>query len=183
MTTPATPGDHTPVAPTAKAKSHAGLIGAGLVSWIVIAVGFLGLYLLMQERPEFVGQPMRSAKTELVQSSPVVVLRKVSDDIAVIKHAQPDSSEIAFDMRGRRDYRGLRTTIDMSGNFHARHVLTNPFDEPVHMLFICPHPRANGDTRQSLLAGGLKLVASAPGIQENASEAWLWSGKIGRAHV
>ena len=175
MTTEATPAV---AAPAAKTKSPAGLIGAGLVSWIVIAVGFLGLYLLMQERPEFVGQPMRSAKTELVQSSPIVVLRKVSDDIAVIKHAQPDSSEIAFDMRGRRDYRGLRTTIDMSGDFHARHVVTNPFDEPTHVLFICPHPRANGDPRQSLLAGGLKLVASAPGVQENTSEAWLWSGTL-----
>ena len=145
---------------------------------MAISLGFLGLHMLMQERPEFVGQPMRSAKTALVQESPRVVIRKVSDDIAVIKPAQPDSSEIAFDMQGRRDYRGLRTTMDMSGGFHARHILKNAFDEPIHVLFICPHPHADGDSRQSLLASGMKLQASAPGLQENADDAWRWSGTI-----
>ena len=157
------------------APSLGGLIGAGLASWIAIGIGFFGLHMLMQERPEFVGQPMRSSKTELIQESPRVVIRKLSDDVAVIKPAQPDSSEITFDMHGRRDYRGLRTVIDMSGEFHARHLLTNAFDEPVFVLFKCPHPRSESD---SLLAGGLKLQASAPGIQENAKDAWLWSGTV-----
>ena len=164
--------------PAARQPSLAILCGAGLVCWIAISLGFLGLHMLMQERPEFVGQPMRSSKTALVQESPRVVIRKVSDDIAVIKPAQPDSSEIAFDMQGRRDYRGLRTTMDMSGGFHARHVLKNAFDEPIHVLFICPHPHGDGDSQQSLLASGMKLQASAPGLQENADEAWRWSGTI-----
>ena len=168
----------TTLKPTVNPKSPGGLIGAGIASWIAIGFGFFGLYMLMQERPEFVGQPMRSSKTALVQESPRVVIRKVSDDIAVIKPAQPDSSEIAFDMQGRRDYRGLRTTVDMSGGFHARHVLTNAFDEPIHVLFIYPHPHTDGDSHQSLLAGELKLQASAPGIQESANDAWLWSGMI-----
>ena len=165
-------------APSPGKQSLATLFGAGLVCWIAISLGFLGLHMLMQERPEFIGQPMRSSKTALVQESPRVVIRNLSDDIAVIKPAQPDSSEIAFDMHGRRDYRGLRTTMDMSGGFHARHVLKNAFDEPIHVLFICPHPHADGDSQQSLLASGMKLQASAPGLQENASEAWRWSGTI-----
>lgn len=167
----------TPQVPTSSIVSPplGGLIGAGLMSWIAIGLGFFGLHMLMQERPEFVGQPMRSSKTELIQESPRVVIRKRSDDVAVIKPAQPESSEITFDMHGRRDYRGLRTVIDMSGEFHARHVLTNAFDEPVFVLFKCPHPRSEND---SLLAGGLKLQASAPGIQENAKDAWFWSGTL-----
>ncbi|MEO7318285.1 MAG: hypothetical protein ABIZ56_04795, partial [Chthoniobacteraceae bacterium] len=164
--------------PATAPRSFTGLIGAGLMSWVAIGVGFFGLHMLMQERPEFVGQPMRSSKTELIQESPRVVIRKLSDDVAVIKTAQPSSSEITFDMRGRRDYRGLRTVIDMSGEFHARHVLTNAFDEPVFVLFKCPHPRSESDSGQGLLAGGLKLQASVPGIQENATDAWFWSGTI-----
>ena len=168
-------------APAASARattSFSGLIGAGLVCWIAMSLGFLGLHLLMQERPEFVGQPMRSAKTELIQESPRVVIRKLSDDVAVIKAAQPESSEITFEMRGRRDYRGLRTVIDMSGEFHARHVLVNAFDEPIFVLFKCPHPRAPSESGPGLLAGGLKLQASAPGLQENAKDAWFWSGTL-----
>ena len=79
--------------------SWSGLIGAGLLCWIATGLGFFGLHVLMQERPEFVGQPMRSSKTELVQESPRVVIRKLSDDVAVIKSAQPASS-------GRRIPRG-----------------------------------------------------------------------------
>jgi hypothetical protein len=37
-------------------------ITAGLLSWLAITIGFLGLKMLMQERPEFVGQPMRITK-------------------------------------------------------------------------------------------------------------------------
>ena len=62
--------------------------------------------MLMQERPEFVGQPMRVSMAELVQDSPQIVVRKVSDDVSVIKAIQPESSEVSFDMQGRRDYRG-----------------------------------------------------------------------------
>lgn len=154
------------------------LIGAGVVSWIALGFGFLGLHLLMQERPEFVGQPMRSSKMELIQEAPRVVVRRLSDDVGVIKAAQPESSEISFEMRGRRDYRGLRTVIDMSGKFHARHVLKNAFDEPVFVLFKCPHPRSQEESGAGLLASGLKLVASVPGVQENAKDAWIWSGRI-----
>ena len=163
--------------PAARApRSFGGLIATGLGCWVVIAFSFLGLHILMEERPEFVGQPMSAAKTELIQEAPRVVVRKLSDDVAVIKTAQPESSEVSFEMRGRRDYRGLRTVMDMAGEFHARHVLVNAFDEPVFVLFKCPHPRAEGEA--GLQASGLKLTASAPGVQENAKDAWLWSGQL-----
>lgn len=154
------------------------LIFTGLVSWAAISLGFFGLRVLMQERPEFVGEPMRGAKSELVQESPRIVIRKVSDDVAVIKAAQPESSEVTFKMRGRRDYRGLQTIIDMTGEFRARYVLANTFDEPIFVLFKCPHPRSASSPEQAVQAGGLKLEASVPGIQENAKDAWLWSGTI-----
>lgn len=36
----------------------AGPVVAGLASWVAITLGFLGLRMLMQQRPEFVGRPM-----------------------------------------------------------------------------------------------------------------------------
>src|SRR5438552_3131676 len=149
-------------------------IAAGVVSWAAISLGFFGLKMLMQERPEFVGQPMRVSMAEMVQDSPQVVVRKVSDDISAIKQAQPESSDVRFDMQGRRDYRGLRTIRDMSGEFHARHVLTNAFEEPIFILFKCPHPRTENGDEQSLLAAELRLQASVNGIQENVTNAWFW---------
>ena len=84
-------------------------IAAGVVSWAAISLGFFGLKMLMQERPEFVGQPMRVSMAEMVQDFPQVVVRKVSEDISAIKSAQPESSDIRFDMQGRRDYRRLES--------------------------------------------------------------------------
>src|SRR5436305_15225951 len=104
-------------------------IAAGVVSWAAISLGFFGLKILMQERPEFVGQPMRVSRAEMVQDFPQIVVRKVSDDVSAIRSAQPESSDVHFDMQGRRDYRGLKTIRDMSGQFRARHLLTNGFDE------------------------------------------------------
>ncbi len=151
---------------------------AGLVGWVAISLGFLGLKVLMQERPEFVGQPMRVTKAELVQDAPLVVVRKVSDDISVIKPTSPETSDIRFDMKGRRDYRGLRTIMDMSGDFRATYMLTNTFAEPIFALFKCPHPRSESVDGQGLLAGELRLQTSAPGESENTKDAWYWSGTI-----
>jgi hypothetical protein len=151
---------------------------AGLLSWAAISLGFFGLKMLMQERPEFVGPPMRATQVELVQDSPQTVVRKISDDVSMIKEVQPEFSDVNFDMAGRRDYRGLRTTLDMSGDFRAKYVLTNAFAEPVFVLFKCPHPRAQDGAGQNLLAGDLKLQASASGLQENTKDAWVWSGAI-----
>jgi hypothetical protein len=158
--------------------SLAAPVTAGLLSWAAISLGFFGLKILMQERPEFVGQPMRVTKAELVQESPQVVTRKVSDDVSVIKPAQPELSDIRFDMSGRRDYRGLRTIMDMSGQFHARYVLTNTFEEPIFVFFKCPHPRSQNEDSQNLLAGELRLQASADGVPENTRDAWFWSGTL-----
>ena len=52
----------------------------------------------MQERLEFVGPPMRATQIELVQDSPQAVIRKISDDISVIKPVQPEFSDVSFDM-------------------------------------------------------------------------------------
>jgi len=149
-----------------------------LLSWAAISLGFLGLKLLMEERPEFVGQPMRVTQAELIQESPQVITRKVRDDISAIKLAQPDSSDVRFEMDGRRDYRGLRTIRDMSGEFRARYVLTNSLEEPVFVLFKCPHPRTENGDSQSLLAGDLKLQASVQGVQDSTTNAWFWSGTL-----
>ena len=71
-------------------RQPAASIVAGVLSWAAISLGFLGLKMLMQERPEFVGQPMRGTKVEMVQESPRIVARKVSDDVSVIKPLPPE---------------------------------------------------------------------------------------------
>ena len=153
-------------------------VTAGLISWVAISLGFFGLKMLMQERPEFVGQPMRLTRAELVQDSPQIVVRKVDDDILVIKPAQPEFSDVRIDMKGRRDYRGLRTIMDMSGEFRARYTLTNAFAEPIFVLFKCAHPRTESGDSQTLPAAELRLQTSANGDQENTKDAWFWSGTI-----
>src|SRR5204863_7898207 len=97
--------------------------------------------MLMQERHEYVGEPMRIRQAELIQDSQRVISRKVTDDISVIKGAQPESSDITFEMTGRRDYRGLRTIRDMAGGFLGEFVITNAAEEASFVLFKCPHPR------------------------------------------
>jgi hypothetical protein len=151
---------------------------SGLLAWVAISAGFLGLRMLMHDRPEFVGQPSGEPKAEMVQESPWVVTRKISDDVSVIKPMQPELSDVRFDLTGRRDYRGLRTVVDMSGDFQARYVLTNVLDEAVFVLFKCPHPRTDTPDGGSLPAGELRLQSSIPGVQENAGNAWLWSGTL-----
>ena len=150
----------------------------GLLSWAAISAGFFGLKMLMSERPEFVGQPLRVTKAELIQESPRIVARKVSDDVSVIKTVQPEFSEVRFDMSGRRDYRGLRTIQDMSGQCRARYVVTNSFDEALFVLFKCPHPRTENGDEQNLRAAELRLQSSVPGAQENSTNAWVWSGRL-----
>jgi len=132
----------------------------------------------MQDRPEFVGQPTSGPRAEMIQESPWVVTRKMSDDVSVIKPMQPEHSEVRFDMTGRRDYRGLRTIMDMSGEFHAQFGLTNVLDEAVFVLFKCPHPRTGTPDGGNLPASGLRLQSSVNGVQENAGDAWLWSGTL-----
>ena len=68
--------------------------------------------------------------------------------------------------------------MDMSGGSAREYVLTNVFDEPIFVLFKCPHPQAQSGGGQNLLAGGLRLQASAIGVQENTKDAWLWSGTL-----
>jgi hypothetical protein len=165
-----------PQAPPASALSAP--ITTALISWVVISVGFFGLKVLMEERPEFVGQPLRVTKAELVQESPRIVIRKLSDDVSVIRPAQPEAADVRFDMHGRRDYRGLRTIRDMSGEFRATYVLTNASEEASFVLFKCPHPRTENGDNQGLLASELKLQASAKGLQETTTNAWFWSGTI-----
>jgi len=85
---------------------------------------------------------------------------------------------VRFDVSGRRDYRGLRTILDMSGGFQGRYMVSNQFDEPMFVLFKCPHPRTEDGDNQSLQAGELRLQASTAGVQESSKEAWFWSGVI-----
>lgn len=157
------------------------VIVIGLVVWLGISIGFLGLKLLMQQRPQFAGEPMRFSKSEMVQDFPQIVSRQVTDDISVVKPMQPEWTEIQCQLHGRRDYRGLRTLIDMSGEFHTRYGLSNHFNEPVFVLFKCHHPRTDPGPAQPLQAAGLTLRASLPGLQETDKDAWFWSGTV-RAH-
>lgn len=172
-------GDSAGPSPCLVPSSLAAPLTAGLLSWAAISLGFFGLKMLMQARPEFVGQPMRVTRAELVQESPHIVTRKVSDDVSVVRPMQPEFSDVRFDMSGRRDYRGLRTIMDMSGQFRARYVLTNAFAEPVFVLFKCPHPRSPNGENQNLLAGELRLLAPTNGLQENTTNEWIWSGALG----
>src|SRR6185369_9753108 len=153
-------------------------IAAAVVSWAVISLGFFGLKMLMEQRPEFVGQPMAFSKVVLVQEAPRIVSRKLSEDVSVIRTIQPQASDIHVQMQGRRDYRGRKTISDMSGQFSAHYILTNADDEAAFVLFKCPHPHAANNDNESSPAGGLKLQESIPGMQENTTNAWLWSGAI-----
>jgi hypothetical protein len=151
---------------------------AGFLAWAAISAGFFALKMLMEERPEFVGQPASKLSADMIQESPWVVTRKMSDDVSVIKAMQPEHADVRFNMAGRRDYRGLRTIMDMSGEFHAQFGLSNGLDEAVFVLFKCPHPRNGIPDGGSLAAGGLRLQSSVDGVQENGSDAWLWSGAL-----
>jgi hypothetical protein len=170
--------DRKAVAAASSWRPSADTVVAGLLIWAAISAGLFGLKLLMENRPEFVGQPAFGPKAELIQDSPSVVTRKMSDDVSVIKPMQPEDSEINFDMNGRRDYRGLRTIMDMSGGFHAQFGFTNAFDEPIFVLFKCPHPRNGIADGSNLPVSGLKLQSSVGGVQENGADAWLWSGTL-----
>lgn len=155
-----------------------GPLCVGALCWLTMALGFLGLRMLMQERPQFVGQPLRSSKVELVQEAPQVMMRGVADDVSLVKPGAVESSEVEFDMRGRRDYRGLRTLMDMSGAVRARYVVTNAQSGPVFVWFRCAHPRSAGDADTHVLASALRLEASAEGWQENGGSAWVWTGAV-----
>ncbi len=151
---------------------------AGVFSWICMTAGFYGLNILMQERPQFAGQPVRFARLELLQESPNIVMRKVHDDVSMLQEIQPEQTQVSFAMKARRDYRGLRTIIDMEGKFVGRYTITNPYSEPVFVLFKCPHPRAEKDSPHTVNASALSLVSSINGLEEDTATAWFWSGEI-----
>lgn len=161
-----------------QARSWTSAVLAGLVGWICMAAGFYGLNILMHERPQFAGQPVRFSSLELIQESPSVVMRKVHDDVSMMHEIQPDQTQVSFSMKARRDYRGLRTIIDMEGKFAGRYTITNPYNEPVFVLFKCPHPRAEKDSPHTVNASALSLVSSTGGIEEDTATAWFWSGEI-----
>lgn len=151
---------------------------AGVFAWLALAGGFLGLRMLMLERPQFVGPPLRIPMTALEQESPRIVSRRAGDDVAAIRALQPESSEVTFDLRGHRDHRGLKTVVGMAGSVLIRHVLTNAQNEPAFILFRCPHPHAGDGSAPTLQASALKLRASRPGTEENTPDAWIWSGEL-----
>jgi len=146
--------------------------------WFCIAIGFVGLKILMGERPQFAGRQVRFAKTELVQESPRIVFRKVRDDVSVCRAIQAARTDINFNMRARRDYRGLRTIIDMAGGFVGSYTVANPSDEGAFVLFKCSHPRS-ALQHSNLNASALKLDADGPGIAEDTGSAWVWTGELG----
>ena len=105
--------------PAAWHPSHNTIV-AGVLIWAAISAGLFGLKLLMENRPEFVGQPTLGPKAELIQESPSVVTRRTSDDVSVVKPMQPEYSEINFDMSGRRDYRGWNILCMILISCHAK---------------------------------------------------------------
>jgi hypothetical protein len=159
-------------------RSWTGRVLAGFFSWLCMAVGFYGLNILMRERPQFAGEPVRFSSVELIQESPSVVMRRIHDDVSVMQETQPEQTQVSFSMKARRDYRGLRTIIDMEGRFEGRYTLTNPHPDTVFVLFKCPHPRSEKNSSYNLNASALSLVSSTAGIEENTATAWFWSGEI-----
>src|SRR4051812_27835812 len=75
-------------------------IAAAVVSWVMISLGFLGLKMLMEQRPEFVGQPMAFSKVALIQEAPRIVSRRLSEDVSVIRTIQPQASDVHVQMQG-----------------------------------------------------------------------------------
>lgn len=148
----------------------------GLMCWVALSGGFAALQLLLRERPQFVGDPLHQPQISLLQESPKVHVRRASEDVAVIHTAQPDTATVEFSMQGHRDYRGLRTLMNMSGEVRSRHTLSNRFPERIFVLFRSPHPQAEGGGE--LQAMDLRLESSVPGITENGKEAWTWSGLL-----
>ncbi len=153
-------------------------VATAAACWVLIALSFLALEILMRERPQFVGQRLPETNVRLLQASPEAVLRKVRDDVSVFSPVEAAQTDITIHMRGRRDYRGLRTILDMSGEFRGKYTITNPHDETIFVLFKCPHPRAAGRAGQDLNATGLDLDAGEKGMVENTANAWFWSGAI-----
>jgi hypothetical protein len=88
--------------PTISRSSESGLsssplfapIAAAVISWAMISLGFFGLKMLMEQRPEFVGQPMAFSKAVLIQEAPRIVSRKLTEDVSVIRTIQPQASDI-----------------------------------------------------------------------------------------
>jgi hypothetical protein len=66
----------------------------------------------------------------------------------------------------------------MEGKFAGRYTIANPYNEPVFVLFKCPHPRAEKNSPDNVNASALSLVSSVTGIEENTATAWFWSGEI-----
>ncbi len=154
-------------------------IAVALGCWLLMALSFPALKILMQERPQFVGRWLQVPTTKLLQESPRMVLRRVRDDASVLEEVQAEQSDVAFRMKARRDYRGLRTIIDMAGEFKAQYTIMNPHAESAFVLFRCPHPRPDGGYHDGLNASALTLDAGDTGVRENTANAWFWSGELG----
>lgn len=142
-----------------------------------MAVGFGGLRMLMEERPQFAGRPLRFHSTELTQESPSIVYRKVGDDVSVVRPTEADRIEVSFKLKERKDYRGLRTVIDLGAEFSGTYTITNRFDEAIFALFRFPHPQGAYESTP-INAGSLVVDAGESGLTENSSQAWYWSGEV-----
>ena len=163
--------------PSIVANRWAPAVGTAVFCWVAMALGFLGLKVLLQERPQFAGQPLRFSSTELIQESPQIIMRKTRDDVSAIQPTQADRMDVLFTLTERKDYRGLKTVIDMAADFKGTYTITNVFDEPIFALFRCPHPRGSND-RTPFNAGGLSIEPGPSGLTETTPDAWYWSGEI-----
>ena len=152
-------------------------VGTAAFCWVAMALGFLGLRILLQERPQFVGRPLHFSSAELIQESPQIIMRKVRDDVSAVQPTQADRMDVLFTLTERKDYRGLKTVIDMTAEFKGTYTITNAYDEPIFALFRCPHPRGSNE-RSPINTGGLSIEAGASGMSETTAEAWYWSGEI-----
>lgn len=160
------------------AKKWTPAIGTAVFCWVAMALGFLGLRVLLQERPQFAGRPLSFASAELIQESPRIIMRKVRDDVSAVQPAQADRMDVLFTLTERKDYRGLKTVIDMAAEFKGTYTITNAYDEPIFALFRCPHPQGPNE-RIAINTGGLSIEAGESGMTETTAEAWFWSGEIG----
>lgn len=155
-----------------------GPVLVAFVCWLILALGFVGLKVLMHERPQFAGPSVQQRTIRLEQGSPKVVIRKRSDDVSAVISVQPALSEISLVIQGKRDYRGLKTVAAMDASVSLVYTWTNHFDEPIHILFRAPHPTNAFAGTRGVTARDLRLTSSLPGKTLPSAEGWLWTGLV-----
>jgi hypothetical protein len=159
---------------------------AALGCFLLSSLGFWLLLVLMEERPQFVGEGLTFPRRSFLQDAPSVALRKVGDDVSAYVRVPPDRSDVRFELHALRDHRGLKTVHAMEGELRAEYTIENPYDERVFVLFRCDHPRSAEEGArggQRVQTSGISMETTHEGQRLDATDAWLWSGELDAGEV